>query len=84
MVHGIVRAIRFATALTCISVLAGCASTLLIRQGANPCSGLLAEATVLLPDFADSNAARVATAHAAYATKTAQYHACLAENRFEP
>jgi hypothetical protein len=83
------RVIQALAAWTLVFVLAGCASLPVsrhnpVRHSAIPCDGLLAEASVLASDFADTSAARVAAAHAAHATKMAQYHACLAENLLQP
>jgi hypothetical protein len=73
--------LRSLAAVTLTAVLVGCASALAARQSADPCVGLLAEASALTPAFADSSAAVAAAAHSAYAAKMAQYHACLAENQ---
>jgi hypothetical protein len=70
---------RLVAALTVTSVLAGCAPMPAPHHSALGCDGLLAEASALTADFADSSAARVAAAHAAHAAKMAQYHVCLAE-----
>ena len=73
--------LRSLAPVTLTSVLISCASIPGTRHSADPCVGLLAEAAAITPDFADSSATRVAAAHAAYAAKMAQYHACLAENQ---
>jgi hypothetical protein len=71
------------------AVLVGCVGIPATRHSTDPatsriadsCAGVLAEASALMADFADSSAARVAAAHAAYAARMAHYHSCLAEHR---
>ena len=81
MMHKPLHVIQSLAALSLTSLLVGCASIPATHYSADPCVSLLAEASALTSDFADSSAARVAAAHAAYAAKMAQYHACLAENQ---
>jgi hypothetical protein len=61
-------------------VVAGCVS-IPVRHSPDSCARLLAEASAITPAFADSSAAQVAAAHAAYGAKLAEYHACLVENQ---